>query len=134
MRFIITGHANYASGVKSALDLILGTNEIEAIDFDCELDVFKANCINILDDVPTIVMCDLLGGTPFNTFAYLAATKSNVSVITHISIAAIIENYTIYKHSNDLKFVVSEMLKISSLSIKQFELQIPTDIDNDEGI
>lgn len=134
MKFIITGHNKYGTGVKSSLDLILGNNEIIACDFDCELDEFKTKANKLINDEPVIVVCDLLGGTPFNTFAYISATHINCKVLTHISILALIECYTTYRESNDVDTAVDLLLKVSKESIAKYQCQEINQKQHDVGI
>lgn len=95
---LITGHGNFASGIVSAVELILGKQEnFIAVDFpdgDTKTELEKniqdgfsklSNCEHI------VVFCDLLSGSPFNTAIPYAMKNDNVKVIFGTNLAMLIE-------------------------------------------
>ncbi len=88
---IVTGHGNFASGITSALELIAGPQDAyAALDFTSlsgteELEKGMASALESLrsrEDVDgVLVLCDLVGGTPFKT----AATRDTVSSLDELA-------------------------------------------------
>lgn len=94
---IITGHGSYASGIKSSINLILGEHsDLYFIDFLKEdssedlLEKFKNNIKNNnINDL--VFVCDLLGGTPFNTAVNLSLENENFYVTSGCNLNSILE-------------------------------------------
>ncbi|HES9157019.1 PTS system,N-acetylgalactosamine-specific IIA component [Streptococcus pyogenes] len=94
---IVMGHGHFASGIVSALELIAGKQEkVTAIDFTAEMSVSDIQdrleqTLNPEDT--TLVLCDLLGGTPFKVAASLMASlaKPNCNVLAGLNLAMLIE-------------------------------------------
>ena len=75
---LITGHGNFATGVTSSVDLIAGKQEnYQAVDFlpTYNLDDLDREMTKALENLKAcsgvLILCDLLGGTPFNKAAEL---------------------------------------------------------------
>ena len=72
--FILTGHGNFANGIKSALDMVAGDQEaFEIVPFEGSQaatygDDLRAAITKMRGECEegVIVFVDLLGGTPFN--------------------------------------------------------------------
>lgn len=94
---IITGHGSYASGIKSTVDLIAGSNHnIAYVDFLMEdtSDDLKNKLkleIETQAEVGTVFVCDLIGGTPFKMAAELALETNHLEVIAGCNIGAVVE-------------------------------------------
>ncbi|MGL4388336.1 MAG: PTS fructose transporter subunit IIA [Brevinema sp.] len=94
---IITGHGNFATGIKSMLDLVVG--EIENtyfIDFtqDLSSEDLKVKFLTIYEheNGQVLFLCDIAGGTPFNQAAMLMHSKNkNYGVIGGINIPLILD-------------------------------------------
>lgn len=94
---IITGHGSYASGIQSSIKLILGDNsDLYFIDFlkeDSSEDLLKKfkNTIKDNDINNLVFVCDLLGGTPFNTAVNLSLENKNFKVTSGCNLNSILE-------------------------------------------
>ena len=94
---IITGHGNFATGIKSMLDLVIGTcDNLYFIDFIEEMS--SQNLKNRFQEIFTnhqgnvLFLCDIAGGTPFNQAAILMYENNKYyGVIGGISIPLILE-------------------------------------------
>lgn len=68
---IVMGHGHFASGIVSSLELIAGQQEkVTAIDFTAEMtaaDVQDQLSRALIPEEETLVLCDLLGGTPLKS-------------------------------------------------------------------
>lgn len=67
-KILITGHGNYADGILSALKLIYGnTDNIIGLNFLGEdTEEYKLKLKSILNNEVTLIITDIVGGTPFN--------------------------------------------------------------------
>ncbi|MBZ9686896.1 PTS sugar transporter subunit IIA [Clostridium estertheticum] len=110
---IISGHGEYATGMKSAFELLAGGNEnLYFIDFTVEdtdetLREKFNNIININSNTSILFFCDIMGGTPFKTAALIANDKDNIEVIAGCNLVSLIEA----KFQNDTTSI-KELAKI----------------------
>lgn len=96
---IITGHGNFATGMKSALTLLAGEpKEAAFIDFDeaCTPQRLEEKVSQAMDQLlqkneGVIVLCDLLGGTPFKVSALCARKKEKVDVVAGMNLGMLSE-------------------------------------------
>ena len=75
---VITGHGNYASGVKSALELIIGPKDnVLAFDFLKEEseEQFSLKFKDLDRNNAYLFACDLMGGTPYKVVSRLDLNK-----------------------------------------------------------
>ncbi|MGL4562663.1 MAG: PTS fructose transporter subunit IIA [Brevinema sp.] len=95
---IITGHGNFATGIKSMLDLVIGeTENTYFIDFteDLSSEDLKDKFVEIYEREhgQVLFLCDIAGGTPFNQAAMLMYSQHksygviggiNIPLIMHV--------------------------------------------------
>lgn len=86
---VILGHADYPSGLKSAIELLVGNPEnFEALGlYQGESpDDYKSKISLLIDQVDdgdgVLVLVDLFGGTPSNTIAQIVSLNKNIQAIT----------------------------------------------------
>ncbi|MCS0671444.1 PTS galactosamine/N-acetylgalactosamine transporter subunit IIA [Cytobacillus firmus] len=95
---IISGHGSFASGLHSSVKLIAGEQpNIEYVDFlesdstsDLEIKL-KAAISNLEDCKGVLVLCDLVGGSPFKSAVSLTNKQQDAAVIGGANLAMIIE-------------------------------------------
>lgn len=86
---ILVGHGNFATGLESAVKLILGNSEkLVAIDFIASMsrEELKSKVESKLGDEQNIILTDVLGGTPFNVSAELVNENTKVIYGTNLGI------------------------------------------------
>ncbi|HGN4419713.1 TPA: PTS N-acetylgalactosamine transporter subunit IIA [Streptococcus pyogenes] len=94
---IVMGHGHFASGIVSSLELIAGPQEkVTAIDFTAEMtaaDVQDQLSRALIPEEETLVLCDLLGGTPFKVAATLMESLPNTTCnfLSGLNLAMLIE-------------------------------------------
>jgi PTS system N-acetylgalactosamine-specific IIA component len=94
---IISGHGNYATGLKSSIELIAGYNgdifylDLTVADTDKTLQCRMNEIVQGNKDAGVLFICDILGGTPFKVSAQLTCTGENMEVVTGCNIGAILE-------------------------------------------
>ncbi|MPQ44873.1 PTS sugar transporter subunit IIA [Clostridium tarantellae] len=138
---IITGHGNFASGMKSSLDLICGNQEnVYAIDFliDDIPEMLEKNIKEIIDNSNNdiLILSDLLGATPFKTSVLLSNTykDKNIIVIGGTNLPMVIETSILLKTSS-LEELKEIALKSGVAGISEFKIK--TEKNNcqcDDGI
>ena len=93
---ILTGHGTFASAMAGAAKLLVGEAPIVDIDYQGEDTAsFEAKLDGELNrfpaDIPVLVLCDLLGGTPFRLAATRAQGRKNVRVIYGTNLNMLVE-------------------------------------------
>ncbi|MFA1563064.1 PTS sugar transporter subunit IIA [Aliivibrio fischeri] len=95
---IVTGHINFATGTKSAVEAITGNQQaIKYVDFTegttrTELESLLIDACEIVDEGAGVLFCtDVPSGTPFQVSAQICTGKTNVSVLTGSNINMITE-------------------------------------------
>jgi PTS system N-acetylgalactosamine-specific IIA component len=94
---IISGHGYYATGLKSTIELIAGpTPDIYYLDL-----TIKDSDIILKEKMQTVIkenmqsnvllVCDILGGTPFKVSAQIANKCKNMEVVAGCNIGSILE-------------------------------------------
>ena len=97
--FILTGHGNFANGIKSALDMVAGDQEaFEIVPFEGSQaatygDDLRAAITKMRGECEegVIVFVDLLGGTPFNQSMMIANDVDKLEIVTGSNLPMIIE-------------------------------------------
>ena len=97
MKIIVIGHGNFATGIHSSLKLIAGEQEkVDAIDF---VEGMSANELKekilaaITSDEEVLVLCDLLGGTPFKVAYTIMGNRPDLqmNVLSGLNLAMLLE-------------------------------------------
>lgn len=95
---MVTGHGHFATGIGSAIELILGEQEnFVAVDFpegDTKTEL-EANVKAALDSLKEmehiLVFCDLLSGSPFHTVVPLALADGRIRVFYGTNLGMLME-------------------------------------------
>lgn len=95
MKLILSGHGQYASGVASAVAM-LSSNEdaVSFVDFTPVVspDEFESRLRDVAEcGEEVVIVCDLVGGTPYNRACVIAHTNDQVKVVAGMNLAAIQE-------------------------------------------
>lgn len=111
---IVTGHGNFASGLASTLNLVIGPQEKSIfIDFTenlSNLDLNKKIEKAILELNPEqgiLIFTDILGGTPFNESATLTTKYQNITVFGGTNMAMLFEAFDT-RNSNEIFSIIEE--------------------------
>jgi fructoselysine and glucoselysine-specific PTS system IIA component len=95
-KFLITAHGNFASGIKSSLDIIIGHTEnvfvIDAyVDGNKSIEDELSDVLeNIKPDDELVVFSDLMGGSITNQILRFAL-KENVHVVSGMNLPLLID-------------------------------------------
>lgn len=95
MRLVLAGHGHYASGVASAVAMLSGNEEaVSYVDFTSVIspDEFESRLRDIAEcGEEVVIICDLVGGTPYNRACMIAHESAQVKVVAGMNLAAILE-------------------------------------------
>ncbi|MDD2469672.1 MAG: PTS fructose transporter subunit IIA [Bacilli bacterium] len=112
---VITGHAQYASGLLSSLEMIAGKNEdFIAVDFDDNsvISELYTSVTSRHQKDNILFICDLLGGTPFKEASKIAFDNPNMEVVTGCNLGSLLEIYSI-KDDLSLSELISRIITSS---------------------
>lgn len=140
---LITGHANFSSGLYSTLKMVFGVNKnIEFVEF-LESDTSENLKYRIREKIKKLlqnsdaVICltDIKGGTPFKICCELSLelTNKKISIISGANIPMLIY---LAAEMEDLTLdeAVKEAIKNGQSDITEFKFVEKQDIDFEDGI
>ncbi|MGX7030235.1 PTS sugar transporter subunit IIA [Vagococcus zengguangii] len=122
---IITGHGNFAQGMKHAVEMIMGEQEkIKEIPFIGEepLESFSNNLkqsvnTSLENNQEIIVFTDLKGGTPFNQSMLLHMESSGIYVVGGTNLAMLIEAISLNMSEMKTEIILEKVINSSKDSI-----------------
>ena len=95
MKLVLVGHGQYASGVASAVAMLSGNEDaVSFVDFTPVVspDEFESRLRDVVEcGEEVVVICDLVGGTPYNRACVIAHANDQVKVVAGMNLAAILE-------------------------------------------
>ena len=127
---LVTGHANFGTGITSSVNLIAGEQEAyQAVDFlptysteDLTREIAKA-----LDELKecegVIIFTDLMGGTPFNVSAQLGHGKENIRIVAGTNLPMLVEIVMSRKFMDDLDGLVDSVLETGKEQVTKYEFK-----------
>ncbi len=122
-RAIVIGHGNFATGLQSALELIMGVQtNIEFIDFDknMSIDDLRNRVHTILLDENTTVFVDLFAGSPFNVVVDEILHGANPRLFYGVTLGMLMEYVS--KLSFDIRISDEEIVDIGRNQVGKFVL------------
>ncbi|HJA13039.1 MAG TPA: PTS sugar transporter subunit IIA [Candidatus Mediterraneibacter merdipullorum] len=138
---IVTGHANFGSGLTSSVNLIAGEQEdYRHVDFlptysteDLAREMTKA-----LDDLKdcegVIIFTDLMGGSPFNVAAQISRGKDNVRIVAGTNLPMLVEIVMSRKFMDDLDGLVDSVIETGKEQVTKYEFKQVVQEESDDGI
>lgn len=138
---VLMGHGNYATGLKSTIGSIVGpTVDINYIDFleEDSSETLMVKATKVVDENKgnnIVFICDIIGGTPFNTAAKISLEKEGIGVVGGCNVNAIIE-MIMAKDLYELEELLDELVDRTKKSVckyKNIEITIQ-DISEEDGI
>lgn len=94
---ILVGHGNYATGLKSSINLIAGANnDLYAVDFteedsDVTLKEKIKKVLNENSGAQVLFVSDIAGGTPYKVAAEIANYDDNMEVVAGCNLSSLLE-------------------------------------------
>ncbi|WP_276834100.1 PTS sugar transporter subunit IIA [Massilicoli timonensis] len=136
IHYIITGHANYATAMRSAIEAICGEQEcLSYIDYDTTkpLEELKRQYLQtVKHGEQYIFVCDLAGATPFTVSSMLFQDHQNVRVVAGINLAAILE--AIYIREDSLSEICKTMINATKTTALCFKMNAERKKKKEGGI
>ena len=138
---LVTGHANFGTGITSSVNLIAGEQEAyQAVDFlptysteDLTREITKA-----LDELKecegVIIFTDLMGGTPFNVSAQIAHGKDNIRIVAGTNLPMLVEIVMSRKFMDNLDELVDSVLEMGKEQVTKYEFKQVVQEASDDGI
>lgn len=139
---IISGHGNFATGLRSSLNLIAGNpGNVEYVDFleTDSTETLKQKYINSLHNLSNcnsiLALSDLTGGSPFKTLVELKTEiETPLEVIGGTNLAMILEISMAKDFIDDLSILAGTALETGKNGIVKFELVDHKEEECEDGI
>ena len=138
---LVTGHANFGSGMTSSVNLIAGEQEAyRYVDFlptysteDLTRELTKA-LEELKDCEGVIIFTDLMGGTPFNLSAQIGHGKENIRIVAGTNLPMLVEIVMSRKFMDDLDGLVDSVLETGKEQVTKYEFKQVVQEASDDGI
>ena len=138
---LVTGHANFGSGMTSSVNLIAGEQEAyRYVDFlptysteDLTRELTKA-LEELKDCEGVIIFTDLMGGTPFNVSAQIGHGKENIRIVAGTNLPMLVEIVMSRKFMDGLDGLVDSVLETGKEQVTKYEFKQVVQEASDDGI
>ena len=138
---LVTGHANFGSGITSSVNLIAGEQEAyRYVDFlptysteDLTREIMKA-LEELKDCEGIIIFTDLMGGTPFNVSAQIGHGKDNIRIVAGTNLPMLVEIVMSRKFMDDLDGLVDSVLETGREQVVKYEFKQVVQEESEDGI
>ena len=127
---ILVSHGQFASGLKSAIGVVMGmADEITALGLEEGMDIktFREKFLEILNQIPKedeiILLCDIIGASPFTSSAELLRQEGFLErslILTGMNMPVLVQ-LLLQKDDSALEQLKSEVKAISAGTIQIFE-------------
>ena len=138
---LVTGHANFGSGLTSSLNLIAGEQEnYKYVDFlpEYSLEDLSRELTKAMDELKDcegiLVFSDLPGGTPFKTAVEVGFPRGNVNVIAGTNLPMMVEIAMSRKFIDDLETLTQTALDTGKEQVVKYEFKEVEQQESDDGI
>lgn len=135
---VIVGHGEFAKGINSVIELVVGKQEsLELVSFlegDSNVDLNKRikEAIDKLDCEETLIFTDLPGGTPFKESAMLSTENDGIEVIAGTNIPMLLE-ILFERETSKAKELKERAMSTGKEQIVSFEIDDEEEEDEDFG-
>lgn len=123
---IITGHGNYATGLKSSIELLAGQNgdlyylDLTVDDTDQTLKEKMSNVVRSNEGFSVLFICDIVGGTPFKVSVEFANHNDHMEVVAGCNMGSILEG-VFQKDKISVQELAAFMVSTSKRTTVKFE-------------
>ena len=138
---VVTGHANFASGMTSSVNLIAGEQEAyRYIDFlpTYSLEDLSRELTKAMDELKDcegiLVFADIMGGTPFKTAVEVGFPRGNVNVLAGTNLPMLLEIVMSRKFIEDLEDLTQTALEVGAEGVARYAFQKVEDVEPEDGI
>ena len=134
---IVTGHGNFATGITSSLELIIGKQEqYVAVDFPqtdtkTELENNIRQAIELYkEEEHILIFCDLLSGSPFNVSIIEAMNDDRIRVIYGTNLGMLIEALMERMQEHGFEKIVADAIENGKAQIGIFDVSAVDEEDD----
>ncbi|WP_044565722.1 PTS sugar transporter subunit IIA domain-containing protein [Anaerococcus provencensis] len=134
---ILTGHGQYASGLKSGLNLVVGDlDNVRAIDFEGDrVDAYKVKLKEIISEMlekydSLAIATDIAGGTPYNTAVTLTNEDQRVMVFSGLNFQLA---YELSNLESNVKSYADEAIRVAKDGVSYFVMNNDNEDTSFEG-
>jgi PTS system N-acetylgalactosamine-specific IIA component len=141
---IITGHGAFATGISSAVELLTGHQDfIIPVDFKAEhseeelKEHLRAAFDRLKDCKQILVLCDILGGSPFKNAVLLSFGDERIKVLygTNLGMTVELAMRCMMGQIPDADALADEIIEIGKTQIGKYKYEpVETSEDFEEGI
>ena len=138
---IITGHGQFASGIYSSLSMIAGQQEdVEVVTFadlateeDLKHDMLSA-ITRLAHCDAIVIMCDLLGGSPFKIAAMLSLTNQKLHIMYGVNLGMLLEFSLTKNNVDDIEKTLDNLSESGKKNIGKYVFKPIEEEHIEEGI
>lgn len=126
---ILCGHGSYASGMLAALGQLQGVpGHCAAIDFGPGMaqEALEAEMLRRMDEAgweETIVLTDILGGTPFKAAVTLAVGRPGMRVLTGVNLPVLLQLAVDAQRKGDIDEHIGQAVEDGRFSLQRVDLE-----------
>lgn len=127
---ILTGHAQFASGLTSSMNLLAGEVEQYAyVDFPAGMDQYdllekiKQAKEQLSDCKEWIILTDIVGGTPFKMSVLYSMQEAGVRVLTGTSLPLLLQMVLSRSTIENIDELIQSSIKEASSSMVEFHAE-----------
>ena len=137
LTLIVTGHGNFASGITSSLDLIMGRpDNYEIIDFPIGSNVMELEekfdeVLSKHQDSKIMILCDLFGGSPFNVAMKKAMNNDNIEVYYGLNLGMLMEITSRLKFAGE-EVDFADIVEVGQKALGKLDLNLLDDEEDSE--
>lgn len=139
---IISGHGNFASGMRSSLKLISGEQDnVEFVDFeendsiDTLKEKYMASLENLKECTGILALCDLTGGSPFKTLVELKISLNKpMEVIGGSNLPMLIEISMTKDFIDNLSALTNSAIDTGKNGVCKYEYIVHEELECEDGI
>lgn len=128
---VVAGHGNFASGLTSMLELVVGKQEnYEYIDFlqgesqESLEEKFREKLNALRDCEKVAVMTDIAGGSPFKTAVMYAMSEGRLNVIAGTNVPMLVELIFGRIDCHDFEVLIENAMEAGKQQITRFQKDI----------
>ncbi len=141
---IVSGHGNFASGITSGLNLIMGKqtdyhvidfNESDSLDHLNQKFDYALKALDHCSDI--IILCDLFSGTPFNIAMKKALSNDKVKLFYGLNLGVLIELVSMRLMDKTVDTISTRVLELGKSQFGLFnasELNYDVNASNDDEL
>lgn len=124
---IVAGHGNFASGITSMLDLVVGKpDHYEYIDFlqgeswEALEEDYMGKLDKLKDCDKIVIMTDITGGSPFKSAVTFVVSDDRLSVISGTNVPMLVELIFGRMNSDDSEALIQSSMEAGKEQIIRF--------------